>query len=121
MTSLGWQREAALRDAYAKIRSWYQANVHLLDGKNDIYSEKSRRLILRLPDPATATPVEMRAVMNEVIGGMLEWAFTRSDGEYTMSEYAREATRGYGGNSLEDSEIASLATTSSLWPYLNSS
>jgi len=115
--ALNAYRAAVLRDAYGSIRTWYQDNIHLLEGKNDLYSDKSRRLIQRLPHPATAQPAEMKAVMQEVLSGTLEWAYTQSDGEHSMSECARQGTR-YGLNALKDSDFTSLEA-SALWPYLS--
>lgn len=106
-----------LRDAYTKIRNWYQANINLLEESKDEYSEISRNLILSMPEPSTATELEMRAVMGEIIYGKLEWAYHESDGQYNMAAYAHEAVKPFGGYSISEEDQEALKS-SVLWPYV---
>ncbi len=38
-----------VEEAYRRIRSWYQANVHAIEAKGTDYAERSSRLIKALP------------------------------------------------------------------------
>jgi len=106
-----------LEFGYQKIRDWYQKNVAQLDNyENREWVKPSRRLILALPPKATE--LEMRAIMREVRTGLLEWGYSRSDGEKSMNEYAREAVGGQGYD-LSREEENSLRRESPLGLLLN--
>jgi hypothetical protein len=109
----------SLNEAYDRIRSWYTENVDRIRGRGGAeYSAASRRLIAALPE--RASELEMRAVMKEVLTGLLEWAFVESDGKFSMADYARAALQPFGGRySLNDEEQADLRKSSALWPYLS--
>ncbi len=73
------------------------------------------------PPASGTTELEKRAVMKEVMAGLLEWGFIGSDGSQKMNEYARAATDRFGGYGLKESEIDELRATSRLWPHFNHS
>ena len=79
-------------DAYAKIRSWYQANVSIVEARGDEYGEKSAELIRSLGSPGSVSEEKMQEVFDEVQTGLLEWAYHQSDGDYKMGAYAIAAS-----------------------------
>lgn len=79
-------------DAYEKIRSWYQANISLIDDHEENYYEESREYIRNLKPLESVSEEEMDEVFNEVRTGLLEWAYHQSDGEYKMAAYAISAS-----------------------------
>lgn len=110
----------SLDDAYGRVRQWYQTNYeHLLktDGGDVSYRQRSVELIRHLPEAKDASELEKRAVMAEVIAGLLEWGYGENDGVRTMSEYAHAATSPFGGYVLDERETLQLRD-SRLWPYL---
>jgi hypothetical protein len=106
-----------LETAYERIRNWYREHPGLNKGSAE-YVTASNLLINALQ--AQASELEMRAVMKEVLAGLLEWGHGQSDGQQTMAAYAQEAVASFGGYSLREAEEAELRRTSSLWPYLSS-
>lgn len=74
--------KAARAGSYRAIRQYVQAN-------EDVVADcpESRALVLALP--ARASDVIHRLVLSEVLGGLLEVYFYRSDGECEMGRYAR--------------------------------
>jgi hypothetical protein len=102
-------------EAYNRIRTWYQANLQLLEGRADDYAIKSARLIRALPSTEKVTRAEIQAVFMHVITMYLEWGFGQSDGNLKMNEYVKMAV---GPNFyLSDEQIEELKT-SRLWPFL---
>lgn len=103
-----------LRQAYTRVWRWYRENVSRLDATNtgEEYKERSRRLIEHLPEPESATELEMRAVMAEVIAGLLEWDYRET------GVYARDAVQPFGGYTLTPNDRAELRGRP-LWPYLS--
>ena len=109
--------QLSLTDAYLRIRAWYTSNVDNIKGGDEEYRAASQRLIQRMPDRASA--LEMRAVMAEVLTGLLEWGYGGSDTRFKNYEYAREAVEPFGGYSLSPDELAELKRTSPLWPFFS--
>jgi tetratricopeptide (TPR) repeat protein len=109
----------SLLEAYTKIRGWCRANINLLEGKTDEDSVISHKLIQNLPEPPSATELEMWAVLGEVKSGYLEWAHDGFDGEYKMDAYAHAALVSSGGIFISGKEHKELKS-SVLWPYLPS-
>lgn len=109
-----------MRNEYSKLRDWYQLNVDKLDGDND-YSRRSRKLIKILPKPEQATDLEVRAIFQEVLLGLLEWAYIQSDGERAMHEYASSALSEGGFERYLNEDETNQLRKSRLWPYLTPS
>ncbi len=109
----------SFKDAYTAIHNWYGSNVHLLAGRSDDYARRSVALINALPEASTLSDLEFRAVFGEVIYGLLEWAYHKSDGRYKMAAYAHAALEAAGLSfSLSEDERAALKA-SQLWTYLS--
>lgn len=109
----------SIEEAYERVKKWYQDNINSIDEvTTEEYAEISRNLINNLPDSPDATVLEMRAVMAEIIAGNLEWGYSGKDDEYTMSAYAKEAVKPFGGYSISKKEQEELRS-SNLWPYLS--
>ncbi|HXU37429.1 MAG TPA: hypothetical protein VN937_13795 [Blastocatellia bacterium] len=108
-----------LREAYNKIRPWYQNNKDKCKAQDASYAQKSFALIDNLPNVEKLSDLEVRAVLGEVIYGNLEWAYHQSDGEYKMAAYAHAALEQAGFQfSLDERERDGLRH-SILWPYLS--
>jgi hypothetical protein len=80
-------------DAYAAIRSWYQANVSRLamDQERGRYPAESKAYVDGLPAPDRATPNDIRQALRHVLAGGLEWGYHESDGRFKMAAYAHAA------------------------------
>lgn len=80
----------ALGDAYAAIRTWYQANVDRLaaDPDRGTYPAAAKSFVASMPAAHVATRDEMVDTFRRVIAGDLEWAFHETDGRYKMAAYA---------------------------------
>jgi hypothetical protein len=81
----------SVQERYRRIRTWYQANVSKYAAEPGNLGENaklSEPYIRDLPPPESASPTQIEAVFNDVKRGRLEWAYTQSDGKYTMAEYA---------------------------------
>ena len=76
----------SLRDSYKKIRAWYTANRDTNLASDANYRGASNALIDALPDDPS--DLEIRAVLEQIIRGNLEWGFHQSDGQYKMAAYA---------------------------------
>lgn len=109
-----------MRNEYSKLRDWYQLNVEQIGGDDD-YPARSRRLIKILPKPEQATDLEVRAIFQEVLMGLLEWAYVESDGESAMNEYASEALSAGGFERYLNEDETNQLRKSRLWPYLTPS
>ncbi|MBC7344004.1 MAG: hypothetical protein H5U03_00960 [Clostridia bacterium] len=123
-----------IREAYTKIRQWYQANVTRFVNspaeettvggitlKIDIavHARASLDLIENLPEEQVLSDIEIRAVLAEVIAGKLEWGYHRSDGAYKMGAYAHAALEQAGlPLFLSDQEKTQLKG-SRIYPYLS--
>ncbi|WP_347242855.1 hypothetical protein, partial [Thermogutta sp.] len=95
--------QISLKDAYCKIRKWYQANVDMVRSRNDDYGNRSAALIEALPPVDMLSDLEIRAILGEVIYGNLEWAYHKDDGAYKMAAYAHGALEAAGQSwSLSD-------------------
>ena len=68
-----------LRSAYSKIRQWYQKNSGEISSTDDEYHRRSTALIDALPSEDSISEPEMRAVLQEVIFGLLEWGWQAQD------------------------------------------
>ena len=100
------------KDAYAKIRKWYVANVNLAIARGPA------ELINHLPQLNTVTDLEMRAIMQEIINGYLEWAYHKDDGQFKMAAYAHaafEASNQWIMNETEKQELKK----SHIWRFLS--
>lgn len=107
-----------LRDAYEKIRTWYQARVH---GEDNPHAQRAAPFIDALPPEDKLTDLEIRTVLSEVILGQLEWAYDESDGEYKMAAYAHAALDAAGLHfTLRDGEKQAIKESqSTLLPYFS--
>jgi hypothetical protein len=107
--------------AYKAIRLWYQshtAELSRLRPRTDGYILRSIKFIEALPAHDRISTLEIRAVFQEVMTGLLEWASNDSDGKYKMSEYAKLALRGQGlPLQLVKDEISTLKS-SWIAPYI---
>src|SRR3989442_1384979 len=110
-------QQLSLTDAYERIRRWYQDNVDHVSARDPDYRDRSVALIRALPLQGAST-LEIRAIFEEVLTGLLEWGSGESDGESTMSSYARTALSAANlPIQLSDGEAVEL-TKSPLWPFL---
>lgn len=126
-----------IREAYTKIREWYQTNtVRFIGSPPEIvrvgyftiardYSsaaEASLDLVENLPEEKDLTDVEIKAVLVEVIIGKLECAYHQSDGNYKMAAYAHAALEQAGlHHYLWNEEKKQLKVMGSkLYPYFSS-
>jgi len=110
-------QQLSLTDAYERIRRWYQDNVDHVSARDPDHRDRSVALIRALPLQVVST-LEIRAVFEEVLTGLLEWGSGGSDGESTMSSYARTALSAANlPIQLTDDEAVEL-TKSPLWPFL---
>jgi hypothetical protein len=96
----------SIRDAYAAIRIWYQANVDLyaVDPQRGDYVVESKAYIESLPPPEQWTREAMEDTLQRVLSRDLEWGYHESDGKFKMAAYAHAAfaTAGinpFGGDS----------------------
>ncbi len=105
------------KDAYVKIRKWYVANENLAIARGDDYGKKSAELINHLPKANTVTDLEMRAIMQEVINGYLEWAYHKDDGQFKMAAYAHAALEASNQWMMNETEKQELKT-SHIWRFL---
>lgn len=110
--------EITLRDAYSKIREWYQGHA---GRDSNPHAEASLPLIDALPAADQLSELEIRAVLAEVIMGKLEWGYHQSDGEYKMAAYAHSALDSAGYDfRLTGEEVKGLReSNSSLVPLLS--
>ncbi len=110
-------RDAALDEGYDRLRAWYQANAHELaqDERDD--SRASLRLIEALPPAGKLSTLEKRAVLGEVVYGLLEWGHGRTDGELSNADRAKRALEPWGGYRLSEGDLNQLRG-SPLWPLL---
>ncbi len=109
----------SLKEAYGKIRYWYQDNIDFLLQRDDEYSQKSLMLVKALPSANAVTNQEIRAVLVEVISGLLEWAYHQSDDNYKMAAYAHAALESSGMKLQSSKNEIEQLKKSRLWPYLS--
>lgn len=120
--------EIGLANAYALIRTWYQAAIGAPEWASSV-SPESRLLIEALPAPEIVCEVEARAVLAEVIAGRLEWGHSHPNGGPSMAAYAYGGLAGRDGEyhldandlaALRSSPIARLLTpvTNSMEPHI---
>jgi hypothetical protein len=79
-------------DAYTKIRTWYQAHLRNIESRGDDYAKRSTAYIRAMPAPSVVSPQQMQDAFNQVLAGLLEWAYHESDGFYKMAAYASVAS-----------------------------
>jgi len=103
-----------LRDAYAAIRAWYVANLWMIEWRPGIYYTSASTFIQALPEELS--DLEIRLVCAEVLGGLLEWAYCESDGQFRMAEYACAALRPYGVTFTLTPDEREELRASVLWP-----
>jgi hypothetical protein len=114
-------RSITLAEAYMKIRGWYREHADSITVQDEDYRQRSQALIRALPTARTLTELEIRAVLEEVISGLLEWAYHQSDGDFKMAAYATKALESAGlPKWLSKDEIEQLRM-SRLWPFLGRS
>jgi hypothetical protein len=108
----------ALRDAYDKIRSWYQSNAHTKDSP---HAQPANQFIQALPPANQLSDLEIRTVLSEVILGQLEWGYHESDGQYKMAAYAHAALDAAGLHFvLSDNEKKAIkSSNSTLLPHFS--
>jgi hypothetical protein len=108
-----------LAKAYRAIRTWYQTHTDLIRGSTEEYRARSKKLIDALPPANKLDELELRAVLLEVIMGLLEWGYHDSDGAYKMGAYAHAALDAAElGYRLSEQERRQLST-SVLAPFLS--
>jgi hypothetical protein len=85
-------------DAYAAIRTWYQANVdrYAADEHAGAYAAAAKQYVNTLPPATSASEDEMRDCLRRVIAADLEWGYHCSDGSYKMAAYAHAAFEAAG-------------------------
>jgi hypothetical protein len=88
----------SLRDAYAAVRSWYQANVDQADEQVARYAAAAKPYIEALPSADAASEDQMKDCLRRVIASDLEWGYHSSDGSYKMAAYAFAAFDTVGEN-----------------------
>ena len=111
-------RDVSLADAYDRIRRWYQANVDKVSSHDADYRHRSIALIRALPPSDSISPLEIRAVFEEVLTGLLEWGYRLSDLEFTMAEYAKAALEAAGLPIYLSEDDEGELRKSALWPLL---
>ena len=106
----------SLRDAYEKIRSWYQTNA---PGNENPHAQRAVPFIHALPPGNQLSDLEIRTVLSEVILGQLEWGYHQSDGQYKMAAYAHAALDAAGLDfALSDDEKKTIKNSdSTLLPH----
>lgn len=84
--------------AYKHVRDWYLANLDLAPklAQTPFVADRARTLITSLPE--SLSQLEMRAVLHEVLEGLLDWGAAQSDGQFLMSDYARTGLVSSGVN-----------------------
>lgn len=79
--------------AYERIFAWYKrrkGQIREIYPQEDTYSRYSAKLIALLPDPKNATLEDMVVTAEQVLTGLLEWAYHERDSHgKKMHEYAR--------------------------------
>ncbi|MEZ8219428.1 hypothetical protein B0813_002965 [Candidatus Fervidibacteria bacterium JGI MDM2 SSWTFF-3-K9] len=107
-----------LRDAYTRIRHWYQANAPEFASAGHPWAIESLDLIENLPEESELSDAEIKAILLEVIMGKLEWGYHQSDGNYKMAAYAQAALEQVGYPSEVFSEVERQELRNSrLYPY----
>ncbi|GBC83081.1 hypothetical protein HRbin10_02221 [bacterium HR10] len=101
--------QITIREAYTKIRQWYQANAaRFIESPPEevevagitivrdfgAHAKACLDLVENLPEEKELSGIEIRAVLAEVIAGKLEWAYHQSDGAYKMAAYAHAGAPG---------------------------
>ncbi|HUR32527.1 MAG TPA: hypothetical protein VM032_01950 [Vicinamibacterales bacterium] len=102
------------REAYRAIHRWYAANLSQLD-RNDPYSQRSARYIQLMPKAASASADEMSDAFNQVLTGLLEWAYHQSDGSYKMAAYALAGQAAIGGVMPQESDPRFFGMPATIW------
>jgi hypothetical protein len=110
--------EIGLTEAYARIRDWYTEHDDDTPGHDPSYQKRSAALIRALPSPEAISELEIRAVFEEVLAGLLEWGYVESDGRYEMAAYAKGALRSGGHPEWLSTADREKLTQSPLWRYL---
>ena len=108
-----------LREAYAPIRAWYLLNLPMIEWRTSSYYTSSAALIRALPEPGDLSDLEMRAIFVEVLSGLLEWAYSESDRQFRMSEYACAALKPYGNSFTLTADEREELKASALWQHLS--
>jgi hypothetical protein len=109
------------KKAYKAIRLWYQshtAELSRLRPRTDGYIQRTIKFIEALPAPDRIDTLEIRAVFQEVIMGLLEWAYHDSDGKYKMGEYAKLALQGEGLPLRLSEDELNILTSSWISPFV---
>jgi hypothetical protein len=98
--------------AYKHVRDWYLANLELAPklAQTPFVADRARTLITSLSE--SLSQLEMRAVLHEVIEGLLDWGAAQSDGQFLMSDYARAGLESSGGERFTMDERSRLQGTS---------
>lgn len=107
-----------LAEAYARIRDWYTRHVDDVPGHDPSYRERSAALIRALPPAEAVSELEIRAIFEEVLSGLLEWAYVESDGRYEMAAYAKGALQHGGHPEWMPASDRERLIQSPLWRYL---
>lgn len=107
-----------LPEAYARIRDWYARHSDDIPTHDPSYKQRSAALIRALPSPEAISELEIRAVFEEVLAGLLEWAYVESDGRFEMAAYAKGALRSNGHPEWLSTADREKLTQSPLWRYL---
>jgi hypothetical protein len=110
--------ELGLVEAYARIRDWYTRHGDEIPAHDPSYGQRAAALIRALPPPGEISDLEIRAVFEEVLAGLLEWGYVRSDGRFEMGAYAKGALRRGGHPEWLSTTDREKLTQSPLWPVL---
>jgi hypothetical protein len=88
----------SLMDAYAAIRSWYQANIDRLaaDPNRGVYPKAATPYVRAMPARELVTDDEILDTFRRVLAGSLEFGYHASDGSYKMAAYALAASKAAG-------------------------
>ena len=109
----------SIRECYKRIYDWYKeyGKAKVKERRlSDAYEKAYQNFVDVIPPPQEATQGDMDFVFGEVLGMLMEWAYTEKD-EYNimMSEYAKSAfDRQYTG--VSDERFHKSRETSKLFP-----
>jgi hypothetical protein len=90
----------SFEDAYAAVRTWYQANTERLaaDPERGKHAMPCKAYVESLPPPDRATQDEIEDTLRRVLSQDLEWGYHESDRSFKMAAYAFAAFETAGVN-----------------------
>jgi hypothetical protein len=108
----------SLEQAYYSVRNWCDLTYGRFAGREDNYGKASFELVKMMLATPKPSPLEMRAVLAEVILGYLELLYHESNGCYKMAAYAHEAFVSIDKSYYMDPAELDELRTSPFWPLL---